>query len=244
MTLAITVYVPEGIVMATDSRQIVKIEGKTSEGREFKVETVASDSVTKTFLLEQQGVGISAFGKNILDGIPIAGHIKNFIEEKLTVSDDVESIPRKLIDYFRGLFPDAPTGFHVAGYKKAGRISVPYVYYCHVAENTIQRRNIRTDGSIAYGAAWSGEIDVLTSIINPVVFKDETGQEKIIRQPPPIIWDALTLQDAIDFAIYAIRTTIDTMRFQARPKTVGGSIDVLVLTPEEVKWIQRKELHP
>jgi len=32
------------------------------------------------------------------------------------------------------------------------------------------------------------------------------------------------------------------MRFQARPKNVGGPIDVLLLTPEEARWIQRKEL--
>ena len=53
----------------------------------------------------------------------------------------------------------------------------------------------------------------------------------------------MTLQDAIDFSIYAIRTTIDTMRFQARPKNVGGAIDVLLLAAEEARWIQRKELH-
>lgn len=53
----------------------------------------------------------------------------------------------------------------------------------------------------------------------------------------------MTLQDAIDFSIYAIRTTIDTMRFQARPKTVGGPIDVLLISPEEAKFIQKKELH-
>ena len=52
----------------------------------------------------------------------------------------------------------------------------------------------------------------------------------------------MTLQDAIDFSIYAIRTTIDTMRFQARPKNVGGPIDVLVITPDETRWIQKKEL--
>jgi hypothetical protein len=52
----------------------------------------------------------------------------------------------------------------------------------------------------------------------------------------------MNLQDAVDFAIYAIRTTIDTMRFEARPKNVGGPIDVLVLTPGGAHWIQRKEL--
>jgi len=75
-----------------------------------------------------------------------------------------------------------------------------------------------------------------------VVVKDEKGNDKVIRSPAPIIWDAMAVQDAIDFAVYAIRTTIDTMRFQARPKNVGGSIDVLLLTPEEARWIQRKEL--
>ena len=64
----------------------------------------------------------------------------------------------------------------------------------------------------------------------------------VTMQKPPIIWAAMTLQDAIDFSIYAIRTTIDTIRFQARPKNVGGPIDVLVITPDGARWIQRKEL--
>jgi hypothetical protein len=51
----------------------------------------------------------------------------------------------------------------------------------------------------------------------------------------------MTIQDAIDFAIYAVRTTIDTMRFQARPKNVGGPVDVLLISPDEPpRWIQRK----
>ena len=243
MSLVIASYVPEGIVMASDSRQWVTIEGKTPEGKDFKVETVSSDAVTKTFLLEKQQVGISNFGQDLLNGVPMASYIKRFIEEELVAADDVTTIPKKLVEYFRKSFSDADAGFHVAGYKKEGKASVAYVYHCHVARNTVERRNIKPDGSLAYGATWSGQIDVLTSIVNPVTVKDEKGADKVIRAPAPIIWDAMTLQDAIDFSIYAIRTTIDTMRFQARSKNVGGPIDVLVLTPEEVKWIQRKELH-
>jgi len=243
MSLVITVYVPEGIVMASDSRQSVTIEGKSSEGKEFKVETVNSDAVIKTFLLENQRVGISNFGQDFLGEVPMVGHIKKFIETELTSADDVTSIPKKLVEYFRKLFGNVDVGFHVAGYKKEDRVSMPHVYHCHVGRNVTERRNIKPDGSVAYGATWSGQIDILTSIIKPVIVKDEKGGEKIIRSVAPIIWDAMTLQDAIDFSIYAIRTTIDTMRFQARPKNVGGPIDVLILTPEEVKWIQRKELH-
>jgi len=243
MTLVVTTYVPEGIVMASDSRQSVTIEGKTPEGKDFKVETVNSDAVMKTSLLGEQQVGVSNHGQDLLNGVPMGSYIKRFIEEELVAADDVTTIPKKLVEYFRKPFPDADAGFYVAGYKKEGKASVPYVYHCHVAKNTVERKNTKPDGSLAYGASWSGQIDVLTSIVNPVIVKDEKGADKMIRAPAPIIWDAMTLQDAIDFSIYAIRTTIDTMRFQARSKNVGGPIDVLLLTPEEARWIKRKELH-
>jgi hypothetical protein len=59
----------------------------------------------------------------------------------------------------------------------------------------------------------------------------------------PIDWQFFTLQDAIDFAIYAERTTIDSLRFQTREKTVGGPVDVLVIKPDRAFWVARKELH-
>ena len=40
MSLVIATYVPEGIVMASDSRQSITIEGKTPEGKDFKVDTI------------------------------------------------------------------------------------------------------------------------------------------------------------------------------------------------------------
>jgi len=244
MSLVIATFVPEGIVMASDSRQSVTVEGKKPSGEDFKIDTVNSDDVVKTFLLGKQQVGISNFGQDLLDGVPMASYIKKFIEEELVTADDVTTIGKKLIKYFRSAFSQADAGFHVAGYTKEGKISVPYVYYCHVNKNVIERRNVKPDGSLQYGAAWSGQIDILTSIINPVVIKDEKGKDNVIRAPAPIIWDAMTIQDAIDFSIYAIRTTIDTMRFQARQKNVGGAIDVLLLTPDlEPRWIQRKEYH-
>lgn len=243
MSLVVVVYVPEGIVMSSDSRQSITIEGKRPNGEEFKVETVNSDAVVKTLLLKEQQVGISNFGRDLLDGVPMSSYIKRYIDGELVAADDVSSIAQKLVGYFRKSFPDANAGFHVAGYKKEGKASVPHVYHCHVARNTVERRNVKPDGSLLYRATWSGQIDVLTSIINPVMVKRGKGQKDgVIRAPAPIVWDAMTLQDAIDFSIYAIRTTIDTIRFQARPKNVGGDIDVLLLTPNrEPRWIQRKE---
>ena len=242
MSLIIAVYVPEAIVMASDSRQSITIEGQMPGAKSFKVETVNSDSIVKTFLLEKQRVGISNFGADLLNGVPMSSYLKRFIEEEIAGADDVTTIPEKLIQYFRESFPQADAGFHVAGYKKEGKLSVPYLYHCHILKNRVERRNVKSDGSVRYGATWSGQIDIITSIVNPVKVTDEKGEEKIYQAPAPIIWDAMSIQDAIDFAIYAIRTTIDTMRFQARAKNVGGQIDVLLLTPELApNWIQKKE---
>lgn len=251
MSLVITAYVPEGVAMASDSRQSIIIGGKTLDGKDLpQIDTVNSDNVYKTYLLSKKNkdgksifdIGISSFGQDLLGGISTASHIKRFTEEELTEEDDITTIPKKLVDFFRKSFPAADTGFHIAGYKKEGKTSVPYVYYCHIKGNIFdQRRNIKPDKSLAYGATWSGQIDVLTGILNPSLVSGPEGKA-ITMQKPPIIWDAMALQDAIDFSIYAIRTTIDTIRFQARPKNVGGAIDVLVITPDEARWIKRKEL--
>lgn len=242
MSLVVTVYVPEGIVMASDSRQSLTIEGKTTEGQDFKVETISSDFVTKTRFLEEKQVGVSHYGDDLLDGIPIASYINRFINEELVTNDDVTTISDKLLEYFRNKFPKANAGFHVAGYKKEGKINVPHCYHCHVSHNLIERRNIDSNKEIVYGATWSGEIDVITSIISPVTIKESGGREKTVRGTVPIYWGVMTVQDAIDFAIYAIRTTIDTMRFQARRKTVGGFIDVLLMTSDnKQRWIQKKD---
>lgn len=252
MSLVITTYVPEGIVMASDSRRSITIEGKAPDGKDLlKIDTVSSDNAYKTYLLSKKDkdnklifeVGVSSFGQDLLGGISTASHIKRFTEEELTKEDNVTTIPKKLVEFFRKLFPTADTGFNVAGYirEKEGEASKPHIYYCHVARNIVERKNVKPDGNLTYGATWSGQIDVLAGILQPSLLPGPEDKP-ITMHKPPIIWDAMALQDAIDFSIYAIRTTIDTIRFQARPKNVGGSIDVLVITPDGAKWIQRKEL--
>lgn len=249
MSLVITTYVPEGIVMASDSRQSIMISGKDQEGKDLpKIDTINSDNVYKTNLFTREGrdgqkifeIGISSFGADLLGGISTSSHLERFHEEEVTDGDDITTISKKLLDFFKKQFPNVDTGFHVAGYKKDGRKSLPYIFNCHIGKAIIERRNLTPDGKIFYGATWSGQIDVLLGILQTSLKPGPEG--KPIINIPPIIWDAMALQDAIDFSNFAIRTTIDTIRFQARPKNVGGPIDILVITPKGARWIQRKEL--
>jgi hypothetical protein len=92
------------------------------------------------------------------------------------------------------------------------------------------------------GATWGGEGDILARLIKPVGLLADKGD---LEKPLPhfnLPWEFFTLQDAIDFCIFAVRSTSDAIRFQPRPKSVGGPIDVLVIKPDGAFWVQRKKL--
>lgn len=243
MSFVVTVYIPQGIVMAADSRQVINVEQKPKEGAQpLSLQTISSDYTNKVFILDNN-VGVSVLGEALLGGISMESHLKRLTEERLSKNDDPEITAVKIMNFFKEKFPQADTSFHVCGFKKEGKISVPYVYALRIVSEEIKRLNFHQQSQkIIYGCAWGGESDVITTILKPhTIF----GPDNQPRQAPhiPIIYESMNLQDAIDFAIYSVRTTIDTIRFQLRPKTVGGAIDVLLITPEEAKWIQRKQLH-
>ena len=92
------------------------------------------------------------------------------------------------------------------------------------------------------GALWDGETDILKRLVKDVAIKTSAGTYAELKFYN-IGFNFFTLQDAIDFAQYAVDSTIKTMYFQNRVKTVGGPIDILVIKPNGAFWVQRKELH-
>ena len=237
MSFIISLYVQEGIVMASDSRlTLTHTEQRGSQ--QVQITVPQSDANYKTFLAPGN-IGISTFGAADILGVPISGYIESFINEKLSANTvDVNDVPKMLLDYFKSLSQVPDTGFHVAGYSKKGGKLVPYLWRIILAQNESKKINVPDQ----QGAAWDGEVDVMTRLIQPVGLIGTDG--KTVPLPPSVInWTFFTLQDAIDFAIYAVKTTRDTMRFQTRFKTVGGPVDVLVIKPDKAFWVQRKELH-
>jgi hypothetical protein len=92
------------------------------------------------------------------------------------------------------------------------------------------------------GANWGGEIDVFQRLVNDVQLVGAAGEPATPIPSFGVPFEWFTLQDGIDFASFAIQATIDTMRFQAREKTVGGPVDILVITPDNARWIAQKQL--
>jgi len=240
MSFIITLFTREGIVMASDSRLTLNAEQHTPKGQTHLLAAGMSDSNNKTFLAKNS-VGVSTFGQADINGNPISGFIQNFISDYKKPQPNISSFAQDINDHFRLFTPIPDVGFHIAGYELNDGILKPKVYKVAPFHNLVQLKNPENEKGEVQGATWDGESDILIRLILPVFQKAEDGQ--LIPLPFfPIPWQFFTLQDAIDFAVFAIQTTIDCVRFFPRPKTVGGPIDVLILTKERSFWLAKKEL--
>lgn len=239
MSLITTLFVREGIVLASDSRITLNAKEATESMQTVQLAVSESDSINKTFLTPNN-IGISTHGAADISGVPISGFIESFITEHLNNEAAIDEVPKLLLEYFKKLPAPPATFFHVAGYKKINDIFVQHVYTLNISSGEIIKINLKEVYG-EQGAAWGGESDILSRLLQPVYIKSGDKYDPLPTFPIP--FQFFTLQDAIDFAVYAISTTIDSMRFMARPKTVGGSIDVLVIKPQKAEWIKQKTLH-
>lgn len=232
MSLVVTLYVPEGIVMAADSR--LTLEFQVAQAGVTKHHSVPSSDSTYKVFAAPNNVGVSAFGAAAVGSTPVAALVDAFFVKELAPGDKTaEAVADMLLAHFSTQPGPPATRLHVAGYKNGSQV----VLDVDVAANSVKQVN--TAGP---GAAWGGEADPLSRLMSRVGSLDQNGQ--LVKELPLFgtAFQHFTLQDAVDFAVYAIRTTADTMRFQMRAQTVGGPIDVLVIKPNGLTWLRRKEL--
>jgi 20S proteasome alpha/beta subunit len=228
----VTVYVFEGIVLAADSR--LTLEFQVAQGAVTKHHSVPSSDSTYKLFQAPNNVGVSAFGAAAVGTTPVAAVVEAFFAKELASGDkESDTVAAMLLEHFRSQPGPPATRFHVAGYKDGAQ----RVLEVDVAGNAVKQLN-----NSGPGVAWGGEADPLSRLLQKVGSLDQNGQ--LVKELPLFgtAFQHFTLQDAVDFAVYAIRTTADTMRFQMRAQTVGGPIDVLVIRPSGASWLRRKEL--
>lgn len=250
MSLIITIYSGEGIVMASDSRTTFNTQdfnplpdGKGAiitnhQGVHF------SDSTYKTFVANKR-IGISTCGAAGIDGKPLTGFIESFIHDRITDDTDIADVPAMLLQHFRSFNPIPDIIFQVAGYSSKDSVLTQKLFIVSVVPNQIDELNTSSQGAV-----WNGETEILSRVINSVwmqrIAQNDQGEAIVLYdeiKAPPIPWNFFSLQDCIEFATYAINITIETMRFQQRLKTVGGPIDILIIKPDGAFWAAHKTLH-
>lgn len=235
MSFLIAIHVNEGIVLASD-RRTTYTNTQTIDNKVIqRIGIHTTNSTDKTFACPN-GAGISCCGDASLLGKPITGFIQDMIRTE--ISDDclVEDMPQRIIDYFNRLPTIPDTSFIVAGYDTVDGKNTQKLFKLNVKNKEIER----IDTSLQ-GATWDGETFTLTRLIQNVALKTDDNSYSDLPFEE-ILWSYFTLQDAIDFARYAVNTTIQTMRFKNVVETVGGGVDVLVITPDKTTWLQKELL--
>ena len=160
MSFVITLYVREGIVMASDSRLTLNAQQQAGSKQTVHLAVGQSDANYKTFLLPR-GVGVSTYGAADIAGVPIAGYVDSFINDVASPGGfTVEQVASEILKYFKALQPVPDTHFHVAGYMKTDKTSEQQVWQVSVAAG--QKSQLVPQGQ--QGASWGGESDILSRL--------------------------------------------------------------------------------
>ncbi len=221
MSIITTIYVPEGIAMAADSRLT-----RTKDLGNGTIEIYSlSDNNQKIFLISKANVGISTCGNAFIGGKTIADFIRIFEIEKVTIDDNVTQVASNLHKYLQDFADSNGLHFHVAGYLD----DEPYLYTIDLYN--IKRMNISESSTVQYGACWSGAQEAINKLLN---------SEPIMATN----FDLMPLKDAADYAEFLVSTTINYQRYIDRPAVCGGPIDVLVITKDAASFIKHKLFKP
>ena len=245
MSLVISLRIPDGIVMAADSLSTAQMtfniiqkdekSGKESASPPIPIPISASSFTQKLFpLLGKYGIG--TYGLGIINNKSIYHHISSFNNVTDNYKCDIELISIDLIKYFENelekQFPNykkaappdwKPFGMHISGYKD--NIGITKII-------SIGKEN-KISNQINIGSSFGGEGKVIKKLWE---IGDNNPNLKFK-------FHLFSLQDAIDHCIYLIETTSKFQRFSNDFQTVGGEIDIALITPiHNFRWIQRKKL--
>ena len=235
MSFLVAVHVNEGIVLASDRRTTYTNTQTIDNKVVQRIGIHTTNSTDKTFACPN-GAGISCCGDASLLGKPITGFIQDMIRTEISEDCQIGSMPQLIIDYFNRLPVVPNTNFIVAGYDSIDGKKTQKIFKLNV-----QSKKIEQIDTASQGATWDGETLTLTRLIQNVAVK--TANNNYLDLPfEEILWSYFTLQDAVDFARYAVETTIQTMRFKNVVETVGGAVDVLVITPDKTTWLQKESI--
>jgi 20S proteasome alpha/beta subunit len=234
MTLIVSVRVPDGIVIAADSLSTAKEEEQSS--------AITFSHAQKIFpFYEKYGVGIFGAGLIANESVFVAMRLfEQDLKEKETSFKGVSEVAQEIGNYFHNLLQEQLEtenksldflqpgqyvyGFHVVGYDDAD----PKTVEVHVGKNI--NPQIRKE----LGCTYTGNGEIVQAIWE--LYKTDTA-----NQPP---YPLFSLQDAMDYAEFLIRTTTAHQQFSKKRPDVGGNIDIAIVTFfGGFQWIRQKPLN-
>ncbi len=265
MTICVSVRIPEGLILAADS--MVTLEGtmNTPKGPQTGV-LQTFEFANKLTRIKDYPIGVMTWGIASISDRSIPSLLMEWEHDYISLEDaltftvkNVADALQKFIDErYNKVYPATakrPTlGLFIGGYSHSQFFSDQY--FCEWPNKTAWQevRPNKPDGSPDFGANWFGQTNALSRLIHGY---DKVGINELIKRGAdktivqkwiddhvselPLVFDGMPLQDAVDFANYAVQLTIGRFRFAIGVPVCGGNVDIAVITPNAFQWAQRKQ---
>ncbi len=261
MSLVVSLRVPDGIVVAADSLStagsLIEIEfgdatfecphckeqvpPSVTSLPAMRIPFSASSYTQKLFPLHKR-FAVSCYGDGIVNGRSMYYHLNQFEREHGksndprdlpgTVQDLVTYFEEQLLEQYPKYREDAPSGWspvrlHVNGYQEAGGRELATTHTVRFGRETA------VDKFDTVGCTVGGDTLLIQKLW-------EIGEKDPRRQ---FKYPLFSLQDAVDLSEFLVGTASTFQRFANEVPTVGGAVDLALVTPfHGFRWIRRKPL--
>ncbi len=268
MTIAISIKVHDGIVLASDSASTLFVHDGSGG-----ISSVANvyENANKIFnLFIGLPIGCITWGSGSIGTASISTLAKDLRDNFQTDMTDYTVDPH---DYtIEGIAKNVKKFFYDEHYKKhysgkkgpvLGFFIAGYSYGANLPELWIlEMDDEKCSGPTlvremdACGVNWGGDPDAVTRLIMghglqlPQILKELGVPEDQIAPAmekirggleAPVAPPPMPIQDAIDLGEFLVQTTISYSRFKFGASTVGGPIEIAAITKhEDFKWVKRK----
>jgi hypothetical protein len=253
MTIVTCVKVRDGLVLGTDSMAHIE------QGGQF---VRSFEHATKLFQVQDLPMGVMSYGLGNVGQRSIESLMREFSETTVVDLEDhsVGAVGKALFNFMKAQYyghreqlpedEEVPAlGFALAGYSD-GEVFPEQVQFEFPADDA----PIETLPKEEFGAAWwgvAGPFLRLSKGYGPLVrFRlEEAGlaQEAIGALLDDlqidVIFDAMPVQDAVDYAIFILNTTIDYATFSMTLSPCGGPLQVATILPDRsFNWLAKPEV--
>jgi hypothetical protein len=254
MTLAVSIRIPDGLVLAVDSLSTIAGSLNLSVNAGFKCSSCGADNQVKTIPIPplpfpvstksaaqklvkfKDKFGVAFFGNSFVNKKSMLSQIRTLEAAISGPVATVDTVAEKILYHFErelreevkelSQIPEnvIPFGFQVVGFDDVGEGKTWIIEL---------GRTPRKKAESALGITFTGDINLVQKL-----FKQDPG----IPTPQPNLL-SYSLQDAVDYAKFLIHFVADYQRFANMIPTVGGDVDIALVTSYAgFKWIERKRI--
>jgi hypothetical protein len=243
VTIVASVKVRDGLILGTDS--MTQISAQTEQGPQL---LKSYSNARKLFQISNRRIGVMTYGLGNIGQRSIEGVVFDYQGQAAAQGATVQEVAQGLFNFVKPLYDAefvdsqasdyAAVGFFVAGYSDGQPFPEEWEFLLPRDEAPFPARPPDT-----FGASWRGIDAPFTRLykgFDPYILPGRMNEKGVsdedigaVLDPAGletwVIFDGMPLQDAVNFAVYILDTTIGWSTFQVGVPTCGKPLQVATI---------------